>query len=55
MRKTKELNSTFTSKSLYQNIQDLASVKQKLTQSRTEFQRNVNETIKLKEQIAYVI
>ena len=54
IRKTKELNSTFTSKSLHQNIQEIATVKQKLTQTRTELQRNVNETKNLKDQIGQV-
>lgn len=52
MKKTKELNSTFNNKTLNQNIQDINATKQHFTQSRTEFQRNINETIKLKEQIA---
>lgn len=55
MRKIKELNATFSSRSLHQNIQEIISVKQKLTQSRTEFQRNCNETSKIKGQIAHVI
>jgi hypothetical protein len=54
MRKMKELNSAFNNKSLYQNIQDITMVKQKLNQSRTELQRNFNETSKLKEQITSV-
>ena len=54
VRKIKELNSTFSSKALHSNIQEIISVKQKLTQSRTEHQRNVNETTKLKDQISQV-
>ena len=54
IRKIKELNSTFSSKALNQNIQDILSVKQKLTQTRTEHQRNLNETGKLKDQITQV-
>jgi hypothetical protein len=52
MRKTKELNTTFNNKTLNQNIQDINATKQRFTQSRTDFQRNINETIKLKEHIA---
>lgn len=54
MRKIKELNSTFSSKALYQNIQEIVTIKQKLTQTRTEHQRNLNETSKLKDQISQV-
>ena len=55
MRKTKELNSTFSSKALHQNIQDIIVTKQKLIQSRTDLQRNCNENAKLKEQIGQVL
>ena len=54
IRKIKEINSTFSSKALNQNIQDIIWVKQKLTQTRTEHQRNLNETAKLKDQITQV-
>ena len=55
IRKTKEINSTFNSKLLHQNIQEIVSVKQKLAQSRTELQQNCNEAKKLKDHIAQVI
>jgi recombination DNA repair RAD52 pathway protein len=54
VRKIKELNSAFSNKLLNQNIQEIATVKQKLTQSRTELQRNCNEAVKLKGLIAQV-
>lgn len=51
MKKTKELNLTYNSRGLHQNIQDIITLKQKLKQSRTEMQRNFNEATKLKGQI----
>ena len=54
MKKTKELNLTFNSRGLHQNIQDIITLKQKLKQSRTEMQRNFNEANNLKGQISQV-
>ena len=54
MKKIKELNVTFTSRALHQNIQDIITLKQKLKQSKTDMQRNLNETNKLKGQISQV-
>jgi len=51
MRKIKDLNLTFKRKALNQNIQDIITLKQKLKQSKTEMQRNLNETNNLKEQL----
>jgi len=54
MKKTKELNLTFTSRGLHQNIQDIITLKQKLKQSKTDLQRNFNEASSLKDQIGQV-
>ena len=54
MKKTKELNLTFTSRGLHQNIQDINTLKQKLKQSKTDLQRNFNEASSLKDQIGQV-
>ena len=54
MKKTKELNLTFTSRGLHQNIQDIITLKQKLNQSKTDLQRNFNEASSLKDQIGQV-
>jgi hypothetical protein len=54
MRKTKDLNATFNCKAIQQNIQDITSIKQRLTQTRTDFQRNSNETNRLKENLSQV-
>jgi len=53
-RKLKELNSAFNSRTLNQNIHEIISVKQRLTQTGTELQHNLNESNKLKEQISKV-
>lgn len=54
MKKTKELNLTFTSRGLHQNIQDIITLKQKLKRSKTDLQRNFNEASSLKDQIGQV-
>ncbi len=48
------MNSAFHSKTIQQNIQDIGDVKHQLTQTRTEYQRNLNEKNKLKDQLSRV-
>ena len=54
MKKTKELNLTYNNKGLQENIQEILTTKQKLTQTKTEVQHNLNETIKLKNNVQLV-
>ena len=55
MRRVKELNAAFNTKLFQNNLQDIASVRQQLSQSRIELRRNANESTKLKEQLSQVI
>lgn len=48
IKKTKELNASFNNKLLVSNLNDINSTKQRLTQSKIELQRNVNEASKVK-------
>lgn len=51
MKKTKELNLTYNNKDLQENIKEIMATSQKLTQTKTEVQHNVNEIVKLKTNI----
>ena len=54
MKKTKEMNLTYNSKDLQENIKEIMATSQRLTQTRTEVQHNMNEIVKLKNNIQQV-